>query len=311
MERRIIVHVVHCKACTVTTNYLMRALIVGCGYVGLRLGTMLAAAGHEVTGIRRTHTQEADMREGGIKMLLADISQPGSLFKLPSAFDWVVNCVSSSRGGVEDYQATYVNGMRHLVEWLKPQPPKKFVYTSSTSVYGQTDGSIVTETDATQPVAETAKTLLAAENVLLGTVPRFPTVILRVAGIYGPDRGYWFRRYLAGEAVIEGDGRRILNMIHVDDVAGAVISALKQGEPGQIYNVVDDEPVTQFEFFQWLSEKTGRGLPPSVAEGVPTNRKREITNKRISNLKLKARLGYQLKYPTFRQGYGQELLTLK
>jgi len=290
---------------------LMRALIVGCGYVGLRLGTMLAAAGHEVTGIRRTRTIEADMRAHKIKLLLADISQPRSLSKLPAAYDWVVNCVSSSRGGVEDYQATYLNGMRHLIEWLKPQPPKKFVYTSSTSVYGQTDGSIVAETDATQPVAETAKTLLAAENVLLEAAPEVPAVILRVAGIYGPDRGYWFRRYLAGEAVIEGDGRRILNMVHVDDVAGAALNALKQGEPGQLYNVVDDEPVTQFEFFKWLSERTGRGLPPYLAEGVPTNRKREVTNKRISNLKLKIKLEYQLKYPTFREGYDQEILSLK
>ena len=100
-------------------------------------------------------------------------------------------------------------------------------------------------------------------------------------------------------------------MIHVDDVAGAVISALKQGEPGQLYNVVDDEPVTQFDFFKWLSKRLGRALPPSASELAPTNRKREITNKSISNLKLKTKLGYQLKYPTFREGYEQEIINSK
>jgi nucleoside-diphosphate-sugar epimerase len=199
------------------------------------------------------------------------------------------------------------------VEWLAATPPKKFVYTSSTSVYGQNDGSVVKENSSTQPAAETAQVLVETERVLLAAARerKFPAVILRLAGIYGPNRGYWLKQYLKGEAQIEGSGTRILNMIHRDDAAGAIIAALKSGRPGEIYNVADDEPVTLWTFFKWLSDAVGRDMPPSVPEDAEMVRKRGVTNKKVSNRRLKMELGYQFKYPTFRQGYSAELLLLE
>jgi len=88
---------------------------------------------------------ETELRAAGIKPLIADITQAEALAKLPRDYDWVVNCVSSSHGGAEDYRRVYLQGMRNLVEWLGVAPLRRFIYTSSTSVYGQTDGSIVTE----------------------------------------------------------------------------------------------------------------------------------------------------------------------
>ena len=93
---------------------------------------------------------------------------------------------------------------------------------------------------------------------------KFPAVILRVAGIYGPERGHWFKQFLKNEARIEGDGSRFLNMIHRDDVIGCIIAALENGTPGEIYNAVDDEPVTQLKFFQWLATELKRPLPPRL-----------------------------------------------
>ena len=287
----------------------MRVLIVGCGYVGLPLGGTLAKEGHEVTGICRTHSTENELRAAGINPLIVDITQAEALAKLPTAYDWVVNCVSSSHGRADDYLQVYLQGMRNLVEWLATATIMKFVYTSSTSVYGQTDGSIVTESSATKPAAETAQILVEAENVLLEAAQQreFPAVILRVAGVYGPDRGHWFKQYLRGEAVIEGQGERILNMIHREDVVGAIMLALKSGQPGEIYNAVDDEPVTQLEFFQWLATRLQRSLPPSTTEHQDSVRKRAATNKRVLNLKLKTELGYRFKYPDFRHGYEAEI----
>jgi nucleoside-diphosphate-sugar epimerase len=136
-------------------------------------------------------------------------------------------------------------------------------------------------------------------------------VILRVAGIYGPERGHWFRQFLRDEARIEGDGSRFLNMIHRDDVVGCIIAALKNGRAGEIYNAVDDEPVCQIDFFQWLAAALGKPLPPSVSEDAGIVRKRGATNKRVSNRKLKTELGYQFKHPNFRSGYGAEISRLK
>jgi nucleoside-diphosphate-sugar epimerase len=291
----------------------MRVLIVGCGYVGLPLGAELVRLGHEVFGLRRSASAEKELKAAGIKPLVADITKLETLAELPREFEWVVDCVSSTGGGAEDYRQLYLQGTRNLIEWLSAAPPKKFVYTSSTSVYGQTDGSQVKETSPTEPFAETAKVLLETERLLLTAVAdrQVPAVILRVAGIYGPGRGHWFKQFLINEARIEGDGSLFLNMIHRDDVVGCIIAALKNGRVGEIYNAVDDEPVSQVNFFQWLAATVGKYPPASMPENPSENRKRGVTNKRVVNRRLKMELGYQFKYPNFRKGYTAEILRLE
>ena len=309
----------------------MKCLIVGCGYVGLPLGAELVRQGHEVCGLRRSAAAGNELIAAGIHPLNGDVTKPETLAKLPRQFDWVVNCVAAG-GDAEDYRRIYLEGNRNLVSWLADSPPKKIIYTSSTSVYGQDDGSIVTEKSPVEPDAETARVLVEAESFLLATaggsgtgVPPartethgrdaraiiFPAVILRVAGIYGPERGHWFRQFLRGEARIEGDGSRYLNMIHRDDVAGCIIAALKNGRAGEIYNAVDDEPVRQIDFFRWLAAALGKTLPPTVSEDAGIVRKRGATNKRVSNQKLKMELGHQFQHPNFRSGYGAEISRMK
>ena len=165
---------------------------------------------------------------------------------------------------------------------------------------------------AHQAATETSKVLVETEKLLLDAAAqkKFPAVILRVAGIYGPERGHLFLQYLKNEAKIEGKGERFINMIHRDDLVGFIIAALKNGRPGEIYNAVDDEPVAQIHFFRWLSETLGKWMPPFAAETENAERKRGLTNKKLQNRKLKMELGYQFKYPTFRQGYTAEIQRL-
>jgi nucleoside-diphosphate-sugar epimerase len=288
----------------------MRVLIVGCGYVGLPLGAELVRQRHEVFGLRRSAAAETELKHAGIQPLLADITQPSTLAKLPRKFDWVVNCTASG-GGVEDYRKIYLEGNRNLIAWLADCPPKKFIYTSSTSVYGQNDGSVVTEKSPAEPDADTAKVLLETEKLLLAASPNFPAVILRVAGIYGPARGHWFKQFLKNEARIEGDGARFLNMIHCDDLIGVIIAALKNGQPGEIYNAADDAPVSQLNFLKWLEAELKRPMPASVSADAEVLRRRGVTNKRVSNAKLKAELKYEFRFPDFRAGYAAEIARLK
>jgi nucleoside-diphosphate-sugar epimerase len=290
----------------------MRVLIVGCGYVGLPLGIELIRLGHEVFGLRRNPAAENELKAAGIQPLFADIAKLKELKRLPRDFDWVVNCVAAG-GSAENYREVYLNGTKNLVEWLAPNPPRKFIYTSSTSVYAQNDGSQVDESSVAEPLAETSKILVETENALLdaSSQQKIPAVILRVAGIYGPNRGRWFKQFLKNEARIEGDGARFLNMIHRDDLVGCIIAALKNGRVGEVYNAVDDEPVSQKVFFEWLAKMLGKDLPPSAPENSGANRKRGVTNKRVSNRKFKMELGHQFKHPNFRIGYSAELLRLK
>jgi nucleoside-diphosphate-sugar epimerase len=217
-------------------------------------------------------------------------------------------------GDGENYRHVYFDGTTTLLKWLAPNPPQKFVYTSSTSVYAQNDGSPVNEASPAEPLAETSKILVETEKLLLRAAvespgnpsqPGFPAVILRVAGIYGPERGQWFKQFLKGLAKIEGDGSRFLNMIHREDVAGCIMAALQRGRPGEIYNAVDNEPVTQLHFFQWLARTLGKDLPPAAPKDLP--RRRGVTNKQVSNAKLRAELKYEFQYPDFRAGYAAEI----
>lgn len=291
----------------------MRILIVGCGYVGLALGPELKKQGHEVFGMRRTAACQADFAQAGINLVVADISRPETLLSLPGPFDWIVNTASAGQGGVNEYRQLYLEGTRNLLAWMRSTPLKKYIYTSSTSVYGQTDGSTVKEDSVVEPPTETGVILRETEQLLLSAVAEWkcPAVILRLAGIYGPERGYYFRQFLAGTAKIEGTGQRYMNMIHRDDVVGVVLEVLKAGRAGEVFNGVDDEPVTQLHFFRWLAESLGKDLPPFDTTEPPAERKRGWTNKRVLNRKLKMQLGYNFRYPTFRQGYTAEMLRLE
>ena len=269
----------------------MRVLILGAGYVGRVLAAEFTSQGHQVCAVSR---QSGDV----------DSTNLADLKKLGVDWDFVINSVSSSKGGLEEYRRVYFEGTRNIIEWLSGSPIQKYIYTSSTSVYGQTDGSWVDETSATEPQSETSKVLVETEKLLHG----FPAVILRVAGIYGPERGHLFQQFLRNEATISGDGSRYLNMVHRDDVVGAILTILRGGVPGEIYNVTDDEPVTQVEFFQWLSKVLSRPLPPNAPE--PATRKRGITNKRVSNRKLREKLGWSPQYPNYRVVYAAEIKRL-
>lgn len=290
----------------------MRVLVVGCGYVGLPLAVELAKRGHNVSSLRRSTAVDGRLRQEGVTPLHGDITQPGSLGPLPNQFDWVVNCTASGGGDESDYRRLYLEGSRHLIEWLDASCLRRFVYTSSTGVYGQNDGSTVDEASPTEPPSATARVLAETEQCLLAATrdKGFPAVILRAAGIYGPERGYLLKQFLRGDAVIEGDGARILNMIHRDDLITAIIAALERGQTGEVYNVVDDEPVSQVNFFTWLADELKQPLPPSVPPNNDTGRRRGITNKRVSNRKLKQALVEKLNYPTFREGYRRELSDL-
>ena len=284
----------------------IRVLIIGCGYLGNSLARRLKSEGHRVFALRRNAGAAADFQLNGIIPLQGDITLPADLAKIKPEFDAVVNLVSSSKGGEEDYRKVYLEGTQNILRWLNHARPRTFLYTSSTSVYAQSDGSWVEESSAADPESETSKVLVETERELLKAHQEFgfPAVILRASGIYGPGRGHLFKQFLRGEATMRGDGSPWINMIHVEDLARAIMHLIEHGRAGEIYNASDEEPVTQFEFFQWLAERLGKGMPP----GAPpeAGRKRGLTNKRVSNRKLRM-TGFTFQYPTFREGYGAEI----
>lgn len=292
----------------------MRALIIGCGYVGTALASKLLARGVETHAVRRFHGEEAAPALAALHWHTADITRPEELPPLREDWDVVINAVSSSRGGLEVYRRVFLEGTRYLLELFSSRPPGLYVQLSSTSVYGQTDGGWVTEDSPTTPASETARILVAAEQQSLqAAATGWPVVILRLAGIYGPGRCYWLQQFLHGQAKILGAGDRYLNMIHRDDVVSAILAVLDQkaAAVGRVFNVVDDYPVTQRELFGWLAEALQRPLPPAVSEEALPPRKRGLTHKCVSNARLKNELAWRPHYSTYREGFTEEIRRLQ
>ncbi len=240
----------------------------------------------------------------GLQPEVGDLTRREDLERLPGPFEGVINTVSSSKGGAAEYRSVYLEGTRTVLDWLRSQPLKRYAYTSSTSVYAQTDGSWVDESSPATPAGETGSLLRDTEDLLLDANRErsVPAVILRVAGIYGPGRGFLFQKFLAGEATISGDGSRFINMVHRDDVASALVRLMDPTLAAGIYNCVDDEPLPQGEFLRWAAQSLDRPVPPSAPEPAPGTRKRGVSHKRVSNARLRA-TGWAPAYPSWRDGY--------
>lgn len=259
-----------------------RMLVIGAGYLGDAILDVFREAGWEAQGASLS---------GGAGLLSCDVSDAASVDALPDA-DAVVLCAASGKGGGEEaYRRVYLEGCRNLVRRF---PVARLVYTSSSSVYGQKEGEIVTEESATLPDRETGRILLAAEDEVL----RGGGAVVRLSGLYGPGRSVLKRKFLEGEAVIEEDGRRFINQIHRDDAARAVFHLISMDNfpSGEVFNVSDSETLTQKGAYEGMAKIFGKELPPTGPRDM--NRKRGWTHKSVSNAKLRA-TGWKPQYPSF------------
>jgi nucleoside-diphosphate-sugar epimerase len=256
----------------------MKLLLIGNGYLGQAVTREFRENGWEVTPVSLS---------GGEGSIACDVGDPEAVAKLPPA-DFIVHCAASGRGGAEAYQHVYVDGCRNLTEKFPGTP---LLFTSSTSVYAQTDGSVVTEESLAIPDRETGNLLLEAERITLAA----GGIVTRLSGIYGPGRSVILKKFLSGDAVIEEDGRRFLNQIHRDDAARAIFHLAATGA-NEIFNVSDSTPLSQRACYEKLAEIFSRPLPPSGPRDL--NRKRGWTHKRVSNEKLVA-TGWQPEFTAF------------
>ena len=274
-----------------STGVMPRILIAGCGYVGEATADLFHSAGWTVEGWVHSKQSAARLSVKPYSIRVIDVSQRGEVAKRAGAFDAAIHCASSRGGDAEAYREIYQNGARHLLETF---PQAKILFTSSTSVYAQRDGSRVTEESETKPLRETGRILLEVERLILEK----GGIIGRLAGIYGPQRSALLSQFLNGTATIDLNNDRFVNQVHRDDIASALFLLLnRQAQTSaQIYNVVDDQPLLRSECYRWLAQRLNRPLPPTGNYEQP--RKRGDTNKRVSNAKLH-QLGWTPLYPTF------------
>jgi nucleoside-diphosphate-sugar epimerase len=180
-------------------------------------------------------------------------------------------------------------------------------YLSTTGVYGDRGGNWVDEDSPLAPGTRRGELRLAAERQWLELHQQygFPLHVFRLAGIYGPGRNQL-------ESLRKGTAKRVIkpgqvfSRIHVEDIAGVLEASISAPNPGRIYNVCDDEPAPPEDVVEFAAGLEGVPVPPAVpfeaAALSPMAKSFYADSKRVSNQRIKTELGYQLQYPTFREG---------
>lgn len=283
-------------------------LVLGAGYVGGAVVRDALARGARVTALTRNADRAAALRVAGAAVVEADLADDTWHAAAGGDFDFVLNCVSAGGGGAAGYRHSYVEGMRSVGRWLATRARAgTIVYTSSTGVYPQGGGAAVDETAPTGG-SETGELLRAAEAELARAAGAagWRWFVLRLAGIYGPGRHGILDALRGGATRLPGDPTHRLNLIHRDDVVGAVRACCGAAptEGGGIFNLSDGAPAERAVVARWLAERLGVAAPEYEPAAGPATGRRRAPDRIIVAELLRRRLGWAPQYPDYQAGYG-------
>ncbi len=280
----------------------MNFLIIGCGYVGRRAAESWLRWGHHVSALTRSAQNAAQLSEMGISPYVGDVLDPASLAALPAA-DVMLYAVGFDRTAGPTQRDIYVHGLDNVLNHAADRA-ERLIYLSSTSVYGQTDGTWVDESSPCRPARPNGQVCLEAETLLLqheGAAARESRNILRLAGIYGPDRLLARVEALRSGEPLKGNPDAFLNLIYVDDIVRSIDACLERGGKDTLYLVCDDRPITRLEYYSELAKLSGAAAPRFVP-GDTARHSLESLNKRCRNTRLRSELQVELAYPTITTG---------
>jgi len=291
----------------ISKNIFQRVFIVGYGDIGRRVAKLFDLKTTSVSGLARSLTSAEQMKLDGVIAVQADLDSPKSLSNLPLENALLFYFAPPPVTGVIDSRIS--NFLSRLDD---SKLPSKIIYISTSGVYGDQAGCLVTENTRTSPGADRSRRRLNAEHQLAQYVEKraIDLVILRVSGIYGPGR-LPEKRIRDGVPVLHENLAPKTNRIHADDLARICIAAAEYGLNGEIYNISDgcDSNMTRY-FFQ-IADYLGLPRPPSVgwqeAEAVLSKGMLSYLreSRRMDNSKMLKQLKIELKYPDLSTGLAQ------
>jgi nucleoside-diphosphate-sugar epimerase len=302
----------------------------GSGAIGRPLMRQLVAAGHEVTGTTRRQERADEIRAAGAKAVVCDVFDAVALEAAVAEAkpEVVVNQLTSLP---EDFNPRTIDygptnrarreGGGNLMKAALAAGARRYVTQSIAFIYAPEGDWIKDEEarpfeDAPPPFDEGERAVLDHEREVLGT-EGIEGVVLRYGQFYGPGTYYAPGGSIAHQVSkrmfpIVGPGTGITSFLHVEDAASATLAALDRGGPG-IYNVADDEPARVSEWLPFYAQTLG-AKPP---RHVPTWLARLVGGKMAvqfavhlrgaSNAKAKRELGWQPRYPSWREGFREAL----
>lgn len=283
-----------------------RVLLVGCGDIGLRVARQL---GDHVRLLALTSSEQRvpELRARGITPLLGNLDKLASLKRLAGLATRVIHLAPPPGGGWQDPRT---QGL--LATLRRRSPARALVYGSTSGVYGDCQGALVTEN---RPVhAETARAQRRIDAELrvrhFGRATGVKVNLLRIPGIYASDRngGTPRERLLKGTPVLQASDDVFTNHIHADDLARACVLALWRARPGRIYNVNDDTCLKMGDYFDLAADIYALPRPPRVPRSTASEQLPLILlsfmgeSRRLDNTRLKTELGFVLRYRTVSEG---------
>jgi hypothetical protein len=279
-------------------------LIAGCGDIGRRVARLAAAAQVPTAALVRSEAMAAQLQQQGLTVQLGDLDGIRPISGLASAGSTVLYLVPPPGGGQLDPRVRVFCGS------IEPgEEPEKVVYLSTSGVYGDCGGAVVTEETPTNPQTSRAQRRLDAESILRAWTRHrgIALVILRVTGIYGPGR-LPLQRLRQGHPVLREDQAPFTNRIHADDLAQVCWAAAQKGADGDIFNVSDGQPGTMTEYFNAVADAAGLPRPPQVSLEearqvmTPTMLSYLEESRRMDNGRMLKKLGVQLQFADLTTG---------
>ncbi|MFO0950908.1 MAG: SDR family oxidoreductase [Isosphaeraceae bacterium] len=276
----------------------MSTLIVGAGYLGRRVSRILRARGEHIWGTTRSADRSDSLRKWGAEPLVLDVLDP-EVSAIPLDVDRILFCVGYDRGSGADVASVHVAGLRGVLNALGGRTCR-VVYTSSTSVFGKGDGGWVTEDSPTEPLTDSGRACLDAEQLLrTWSDERIDGCVVRYSGLYGPGRVVGRQALERGDP-IAGEPDRYLNWLHIDDAAAAAVAVLDHGVRGEVYLASDDQPLLRRDYYERLARFLGTS-PPKFNPADTSARSYE-GHRRVQNRRIKQELGLVLRYPSVDSG---------
>ncbi|MBI5716491.1 MAG: SDR family oxidoreductase [Burkholderiales bacterium] len=297
----------HAKPCSPAPR--PRLLIVGCGDVGMRILPLVRAA-WSVRVLTSSPQRAAVLRAAGALPLVGDLDQPATLARLGGIADAVLHLAPPQPKGNEDLRT------RALVRALARRVAvRRFVYVSTTGVYGDVGGARFDETRPVAPFNDRARRRVDAER-LLRAWARAACVrlcILRAPGIYAGDRegGHPRERLQRGTPVLARGEDVYSNHIHADDLARACVAALYRAPPQRVFNACDSSELLVGDYYDLAADLCGLPRPPRLAraEAEAQLSAQQMSflseSRRLDNRRLREELRLVLRYPTVAQGLAQ------
>ena len=277
-------------------------LFFGLGFSARVLAERLAGQGWAVSATSRSEAGAAAIRSLGYRGLVFDGARP-----LPAEdFDGVTHVVVSAPPG-DDGDPVLRHNARDFAD--RAAQFRWVAYLSTTGVYGDHGGGLVTEDTPLTPNTERGHKRLLAETQWLDLWREhgLPVMIFRLAGIYGPGRNQLL-------SLLDGSAKRVIkpgqifSRIHVEDIANTLEASIRHPHPGRAYNVCDDEACPPQDVVEYGARLLGLPVPPDVpfeeANLSPMAKSFYADSKRVSNERIVTELGVRLSYPTFREGLG-------